>query len=107
LQNQWLGKVSLANSDNAVNGGSTNPTGTQNYVEPKLPSFNVLDVTLSKTFHLESGGNTEAFLTVSNIANERAPLYGSNSGLPGLFYPTQPYHDDTGRFFTAGVRISF
>lgn len=107
LQNQLLGKVNLATSDNAVNGGTANPTGTQNYVQPKLPRYNVLDVTLSKNFKMGDGGNTETFLTVSNITNERAPLFGSDSGLPGLFYPTLPFYDDMGRFFTAGVRISF
>jgi outer membrane receptor protein involved in Fe transport len=44
---------------------------------------------------------------VNNVFNERAPLFPSNSGLPGLFYPTQQFHDDMGRFFTAGVRAKF
>ena len=49
----------------------------------------------------------EAFLTVSNLLNERAPLYGSNSGLPGLFYPTLGFYDDMGRFFTVGAKVKF
>ena len=44
LQNQWLGSVKLATSDNALNGNS------QNYAEPRLPSYDVLDVTVNKRF---------------------------------------------------------
>ena len=40
----------------------------------------------------------EAFLTVSNLLDERAPLSPSNSGLPGLFYPTLGFYDDMGRY---------
>ena len=47
------------------------------------------------------------FLTVNNVTNTRAPLYPSNSGIPGLFYPTLGFHDDMGRFFTLGVRGKF
>jgi hypothetical protein len=107
LQNQWLDKVRLATSDNAVNGGTANPLGTQNYAEPYLPKYDVLDVTISKAFTMANGGKTEAFLTVTNVTGERAPLLGSDSGLPGLFYPTLPFYDDMGRFFTAGVKVSY
>jgi iron complex outermembrane recepter protein len=98
LQNQLLGRVVLDNGTGA----------NQNYVKPKLPRFNVLDATLSRSFQSGSDGTTEAFITISNLLNERAPLSPrGTAGLPGLFYPTEQYHDDMGRFFTAGVRVSF
>ncbi len=100
LQHQWLGKVRMATSDNALNGNS------QNYVIPYLPSYNVLDATINVRMRL-LGGEGEAFLTVNNVLNERAPLYPSNSGIPNLFYPTLGFHDDMGRFFTFGVRAKF
>jgi outer membrane receptor protein involved in Fe transport len=100
LQNQWLGKVKMATSDNALNGDR------QNYVKPYLGTFNTLDGTLAVRFNA-MGGEGEAFLTVNNIFNARAPLYPSNSGIPGLFYPTLPFHDDMGRFYTVGVRAKF
>jgi outer membrane receptor protein involved in Fe transport len=100
LQNRWLSGVNVATSNNELNGN------TQNYAEPRLPSFNVVDITGSKEFEF-SDGKVEAFLTVSNLLNERAPLYGSNSGLPGLFYPTLGFYDDMGRFYTAGFKIKF
>jgi len=96
LQNRWLSGVDVA----------TNHGASQNYVEPRLESFNVVDTTISKEFEF-SEGTMEAFLTVSNLLNERAPLYGSNSGLPGLFYPTMPFYDDMGRFYNAGFKLRF
>jgi outer membrane receptor protein involved in Fe transport len=100
LQNQWLSSVKLATSDNALNGNS------QNYKQPRLPSYDVVDTTISKQFGYKSG-NLEVFLTVNNLFNERAPLFPSNSGIPGLFYPTMSFYDDTGRFFTTGIRARF
>lgn len=96
LQNQWLGKVKLPTSDNALNGNR------QNYVDPDLDPFNVLDATVTVRV-----GPGEFFLTVNNVFNARAPLFPSNSGLPGLFYPTLGFHDDMGRFYTLGVKASF
>jgi iron complex outermembrane receptor protein len=100
LQNQWLGRVRLATSNNKLNGNR------QNYVKPFLSPFNQLDATA--TVHLGAlGGDTDAFVTVNNVFNARAPLFPSNSGLPGLFYPTLGFYDDMGRFFTAGFRAKF
>jgi iron complex outermembrane receptor protein len=100
LQNRWLGSVNLKTSNNELNGNS------QNYVDSTLDAFNVIDTTISKEFEI-SDGNLEAFLTVNNLLNERAPLFPSASGLPGLFYPTLGIHDDMGRFYTAGFKLQF
>jgi outer membrane receptor protein involved in Fe transport len=106
LQNRWLGKVDLETSDNDLNGSAASPLGTQYYADSTLDANNVLDTTISKEFEI-SDGNMEAFLTVNNVLNERAPLFPSDSGLPGLFYPTLGIYDDMGRFYTAGIRIKF
>jgi outer membrane receptor protein involved in Fe transport len=100
VQNRWLSSVSRKTSDNALNGNR------QNYVDASLDAFDVIDTTISKEFEV-SNGNMEAFLTVNNVLNERAPLAPDASGLPGLFYPTLGIYDDMGRFFTAGVKIKF
>jgi len=105
LQNRWLSGVNVATSDNLRN-GAVGSGGTQNYAEPRLRAYDVVDTTISKEFDV-SDSKLQAFLTVSNLLNERAPLYGSNSGLPGLFYPTLPFYDDMGRFYTAGVKVRF
>ena len=106
LQNRWLGSVSLKNSNNRLNGGVSNPTGTQNYADSSLDAYNVVDTTVSKEFEV-SGGTMEGYVSVSNLLNERAPLAPSNSGLPGLFYPTLGFYDDMGRYFTVGAKMKF
>jgi outer membrane receptor protein involved in Fe transport len=105
LQNRWLGSVSLGSSNNRLNGANPE-TGTQNYADSSLDANDVIDVTVSKGFEISSG-KLDAFLTINNLLNERAPLAPSGSGLPGLFYPTLPFYDDMGRYFTVGVRMKF
>jgi iron complex outermembrane receptor protein len=100
LQNRWLSSVSVKTSDNDLNGDR------QNYVDSSLDAYNVIDTTVSKQFEV-SDGQMEAFLTVNNLLNERAPLFPSNSGLPGLFYPTLGFYDDMGRFYTLGFKMKF
>jgi len=103
LQNRWLGSTSLKNSNNLLNGG---PGGAQNYVDSSLDANDVVDLTIGKEFEVSSG-KLRAFLSVSNLLDERAPLAPSNSGLPGLFYPTLGFYDDMGRYYTAGVTMKF
>jgi outer membrane receptor protein involved in Fe transport len=101
LQNRWLSNVSLKTSDNSLN-----PANNQHYEDASLDAYDVVDVTVGKNFEF-GDSNVEAFLTVSNLLNERAPLSPDASGLPGLFYPTQPFYDDMGRYFTLGFRSKF
>jgi outer membrane receptor protein involved in Fe transport len=107
LQNRWLSSVSLKNSNNLLNGsGATKVGGAQNYVDSNLDAYNVVDTTVSKEFEV-SGGTMEGYISVSNLLDERAPLAPSNSGLPGLFYPTLGFYDDMGRYFTVGAKMKF
>ena len=69
---------------------------TQNYVDSSLDAYDVVDITVGKEFEFGES-DVEAFLTVNNLLDESAPLFGSNSGLPGLFYPTLGFYDDMGR----------
>ncbi|MEO6214877.1 MAG: TonB-dependent receptor [Sphingomonas sp.] len=94
LQNQWLSGVNMASGPG------------QTFAIPRLPAYDVLDGTISARIHW-LGGEGQVFLTVNNIFNTRAPLSPGNSGIPGLFYPTQPFHDDMGRFFTTGFKAKF
>jgi hypothetical protein len=82
LQNRWLGSVNLKTSDNDLNGTPASPLGTQYYADSTLDSYNIVDTTISKEFDI-SDGKMEAFLTVNNLLDERAPLFPSGSGLPG------------------------
>jgi len=105
LQNQWLSGMKKASSDNALNGN------TQNYAAPRISSWNVLDVTVARRFDF-MGGSANAYFAVNNIGNTRAPLWPTNAGNPGLFYPVggnlgNNYWDDMGRYFTIGLKGNF
>ena len=71
-----------------------------------MDAYDIVDATVSKEFEVKSG-KMEAYATVSNLLDEQAPLFPSNSGIPGLFYPTLGFYDDMGRFFTLGVKVKF
>jgi hypothetical protein len=91
-----------ANSDNSLNGN------TQNYVSPRIGSWNVLDVSIDRKFDM-MGGTADLYFTVNNIGNTRAPLWPNNASNPGLFYPVggnlaTNFWDDMGRYFTIGIR---
>ena len=101
LQNRWLSNVSLKTSDNSLN-----PANNQHYVDSSLDAYDVVDITIGKEFEFGESA-VDAYLTVNNLLDESAPLYGSNSGLPGLFYPTLGFYDDMGRYFTVGARMRF
>jgi iron complex outermembrane receptor protein len=101
LQNRWLSNVSLKTSDNSLN-----PANNQHYVDSSLDAYDVVDITIAKEFEFGESA-VDAYLTVNNVLDERVPLYGSNSGLPGLFYPTLGFYDDMGRYFTVGARMRF
>ena len=100
LQDEYNGRARMANSSNALNGN------TQNYLIPYLPSMNVVDLTVTKSFMFK-GGKSEFYINISNLFNARAPLDPSNSGIPGLYYPTASFEDDMGRYFTVGVKGQF
>ena len=95
FQNQWL---SGFKKNNAIV-----TTTSQNYAVPRVNSYNVLDVTIDRKFDLW-GGDANMYFTINNIGNTRAPLFPTNGSNPGLFYPTNGVHDDTGRFFTIGLK---
>ena len=58
------------------------PSGNQNYVDPSLDAYDVVDITVSKEFEI-SDGKLEAFLTVNNLLDERAPLFAVEFGTSG------------------------
>ena len=95
LQNNWLGQSETGHQRQWSN--VCNPAldharalngNRQNYVKPYLKRVRHW-WTRRSTAHLRVGGATaDLFLNVSNVLNARAPLFPSNSGIPGLFYPT-------------------
>ncbi len=47
------------------------------------------------------------YLNISNLFNTTGGLSNIPVGIPGLFYPTAPYADVVGRYFTLGVRFKY
>ena len=95
IQNQWLS-------------GAKKATGfvNQNYVTPRLHSYNVMDLGINRRFDLW-GGSSSLYFNVQNIGNTRAPLRGQNASVPGLFYPVIGPYSDLGRYFTLGIKGNF
>jgi outer membrane receptor protein involved in Fe transport len=101
LQNQWLSGMKKASADPSV------ASNAQIYAQPRISSYNVLDVTIDRKFSMW-GGDTDLYLNITNIGNTRAPLYPTNASNPGLFYPIGSslgsFYDDNGRYFTIGLK---
>jgi outer membrane receptor protein involved in Fe transport len=95
LQNTWLSGYAQANSPVTA----TN----QVYAQPRLNSFDVLDVTLDRKFDF-AGGTADAYISVQNVGNTQPPVAPSGSTNPGLYYPASRYESAMGRYFTIGIR---
>jgi outer membrane receptor protein involved in Fe transport len=95
LQNTWLSGFKKAN-------GPVTPT-QNNYVAPRVGSFDTLDVTIDRRFDL-AGGDADLYLSVQNIGNTQPPLNPTSPTNPGLFYPVSSYESALGRYFTVGLR---
>jgi outer membrane receptor protein involved in Fe transport len=92
VQNRWLS-------------GAKKATGlvNQNYVRPRLSSYNVTDLTIDRRFDMW-GGSASLYFNVQNVFDTRAPLRGQNPSVPGLFYPGAGIYSDVGRYWTVGIR---
>jgi outer membrane receptor protein involved in Fe transport len=95
VENRWL------SGEKKMTGPTT--TTANNYVTPRLSSYNVTDLTIDRRFDLW-GGSSSLYFNVQNVFDTRAPLRGQNSSVPGLFYPGAGIYSDVGRYFTVGVR---
>jgi hypothetical protein len=92
VQNRWLSGMKKAT-------GLVN----QNFVQPRLSSYNVTDFTIDRRFDLW-GGSASMYFNVQNLFDTRAPLRGANPSVPGLFYPASGIYSDVGRYWTIGLR---
>ena len=78
-------------------------TPPQTYLQPRIPSFNTLDLNIDKTFNIDDS-TMDLYFSVQNVFNATPPIVGGSSGNPGLSYPTAIGEDVIGRYFTIGVR---
>jgi outer membrane receptor protein involved in Fe transport len=91
-------------SDEYKNGLLTTPLY---YAQPRVPSFNTSDITVTKRFTLDDGSAMQAYVSVQNIANALAPIVTGSSANPGVGTATPTGEDVMGRYFTIGVRGNF
>ena len=94
LQNTWF------------SGFSRVTTKGQVYAQPRVKSFDTVDVSIEKEFTV-SGHPLSLYLSIQNVANTQPPLYVTNTWGPGNTNPVSPYENGMGRFYTLGVRGSF
>jgi len=71
---------------------------------PHVPAYFQTDIDVSYNF-VAADTPITAFLNVSNLFNAQGGIVNQPVALPGLRYPTTPYADVVGRYFTIGVRF--
>nr|WP_256731295.1 TonB-dependent receptor [Sphingomonas sp. dw_22] len=80
---------------------------SQVFAEPNIKSFNAIDLSISKTFHV-AGVETDLYVNVQNLLNTNPPLFISTSGV-GYSYPVNRGTPAAAqyRYFTMGLRVRF
>lgn len=91
LQNTWMSGFSKLTQPGQV------------YVDPRVNSFDTLDVTINKKFVVDDNA-LSLYLSVQNVANTQPPLDPTNTSTPGNSNPINSYQNGMGRYFTIGVR---
>jgi len=77
---------------------------TNNWVQPYVHSFNVVDLNIGRNF--QAGGiDMTGYFVVQNLVNALPALVPSVTNI-GLNYPVAPGQDITGRYFTIGLRAN-
>ena len=76
----------------------------QIFAEPRVPSFNTLDFTVSKNITFDNDSTAQVYLSVQNITNATPPIVTGSSGNPGYGIPSPAGEDIMGRYFTVGIR---
>ncbi|MHA4867233.1 TonB-dependent receptor domain-containing protein [Duganella sp. PWIR1] len=78
------------------------------WASPTVSAYKQTDLNLAYDLKPANGAMT-AFFNISNLFNTTGDLqqHQGYSGSPGLRYPSLPYADVVGRYFTAGVRFKY
>lgn len=71
---------------------------------PHVPAYFQTDIDVSYNF-VAADTPITGFLNISNLFNAQGGIVNQPVALPGLRYPTTPYADVVGRYFTIGVRF--
>lgn len=95
VQDNWLSSFKQASGPVTA--------ATNNYVVPRIGSFNTFDLNIEKDFKAASADFT-AYLAVQNLFNANPPLAPFAGGV-GIYYPVPINYDIMGRYFTVGLRL--
>jgi outer membrane receptor protein involved in Fe transport len=74
------------------------------YAEPRVPSFNSSDITVSKKLSFEGGGAASMYVSVQNVFNAQTPVVTGSPNNPGVGLAAPGGEDTMGRYFTIGIR---
>ena len=91
VQNNWLSGRKKASSPGQI------------YADPRVHSFDTLDITINRSFDMW-GGSSSLYFSVQNVGNTQPVNEGGNSCCAGLFYPTNGIYSAMGRYFTIGLK---
>jgi hypothetical protein len=75
-----------------------------------LPSHTYLNLNGGYTFHISGAAKLEAYASVQNVTNNVPDFRGTPSYIQigsGLGFGGQAWEDPIGRYYTAGLRVSF
>jgi iron complex outermembrane receptor protein len=100
------GPLTINVADRWHNAEKQNGNPTLVYGYPKIPSYNVTDLSLSYRFKA-AGHRFESFVSIENLFDKKPDLFTTTSGSPGYAYPAPADQDVVGRFFTTGLRARF
>lgn len=73
------------------------------YAQPRVPSFNSSDITVTKKLSLDNG-DVSVFVSVQNVFNAQTPVVTGSPNNPGVGLAAPFGEDVMGRYFTIGVR---
>jgi iron complex outermembrane receptor protein len=76
----------------------------QYYAQPRVPSFNTSDITITRKVSFGNASVASLYVTVNNIANGLAPIVTGVSSNPGAGLQVPVGEDVMGRYFTIGIR---
>jgi outer membrane receptor protein involved in Fe transport len=101
--NYRVGSWGFNVQNNFLSGFSRLTQPGQIYVEPRVPSFDTVDVSMSKDISI--GGNPVTLLfSVQNVGDTQPPLQPTAQTNPGLSYPVPVGESGMGRYFILGLK---
>ncbi len=103
MLNYHVGSWGISFQNNYFSGFSRLTAAGQVYVQPHVPHFNTVDMSVSKDI---SVGDTPAtvLFSIQNLTDEQPPLQPTAQTNPGLSYPVPTGESGMGRYFILAIK---